>query len=341
MLSRFVRAALILAVLCLTSLTAGAVTSQEYYQAATGLYQQGKYDQAVQYYQAAVQLDANNWQAYQGMGHAYFRSGKTQEALKAYDESLRLNPSNTELKKFVDAQKAANPTPALSAAPIATAKPAEKKLRFGFKAGVQTCNVSETYPDGYYSSVSLKTKISPKLALGAFLRYRLSPQFAFSPELLYSVKGKKDTATYVDSWGTAPYNQSNTWVDTGTVTLTYVELPVLARFYPMKERRFNLILGPYFGFLLSAQQNTQTHWTYAQNGVVKDEEDRSESGDIKENVAGTDFGLVIGAGYDLDHLAFELRGEFGLSNLVSNKEAASAGLKEKNSSFGVFLSYLL
>jgi len=82
--------------------------ADQYFQAGVGLYKQGKYEDSIKYYDAAIQLNPNHWQAYQSKGHAYYRLGRKTEALSAYDASLRLNPANTELKSFADKVRAGN-----------------------------------------------------------------------------------------------------------------------------------------------------------------------------------------------------------------------------------------
>lgn len=84
-------------------LSAGALaaTSQQYYAAGLHLYQQRQYGQAVLYFNAAVQVDPNNWQAYQALGSGYYAEGDSARALNAYEKSLSLHP-NPQLQAFDD-----------------------------------------------------------------------------------------------------------------------------------------------------------------------------------------------------------------------------------------------
>ncbi|HEY5039086.1 MAG TPA: tetratricopeptide repeat protein, partial [bacterium] len=91
------------------STSAWAVTAQEYYSTGNALYQQGKYLDAVKYYQAAIRKDPQNWQAYQGLGNANYKLGNTKKARTAYKRSLAIHPDNPDLRGFM-----AGKTPASS-----------------------------------------------------------------------------------------------------------------------------------------------------------------------------------------------------------------------------------
>jgi tetratricopeptide (TPR) repeat protein len=93
--------------LLLFSLTgaAFAATSQQYYAAGVGLYNQKQYNQATLYLKAAIQTDPSNWQAYQALGSAYYAEGDKSDALAAYDQSLSLH-ANPQLQQFADSLRA-------------------------------------------------------------------------------------------------------------------------------------------------------------------------------------------------------------------------------------------
>ncbi len=89
-----------LPILFFAASTALAATSWEYYQAGMRLYNQHEYGDAERYFQAAVQQDPNNWQAYQGLGMCQYAQGDRPGAEKSFDQSLRIHPDNTPLAKF-------------------------------------------------------------------------------------------------------------------------------------------------------------------------------------------------------------------------------------------------
>lgn len=65
------------------------------------LVSQKKYAEAVNYFAVALKQDSEYWQAWQGLGNAYFFLGHKGKALDAYFKALELNPDNPTLKKFV------------------------------------------------------------------------------------------------------------------------------------------------------------------------------------------------------------------------------------------------
>src|SRR5262245_32409904 len=96
------RAGFLLGLWALSTLCAHAYTAQDYYKAGLQLYSQGQYQNAARYFQAAVQLDPQNWQAFQGLGQSYYQLGQSDDALKAFDQSLQANPNNPSLRTFAD-----------------------------------------------------------------------------------------------------------------------------------------------------------------------------------------------------------------------------------------------
>jgi hypothetical protein len=99
-------AATLLLTLGLSGVSSAQDQSVPYYNAATGLYNQKKYDQAIQYYQAAAQVNPSMWQAYQGVGNAYYAKGEKDKALANYQRALDINPNNPPLASFVQSLRA-------------------------------------------------------------------------------------------------------------------------------------------------------------------------------------------------------------------------------------------
>lgn len=61
---------------------------------ANYLYDQRQYDKAIQWYQRVLELDPKNVNARTDMGTAYFYTGRAQEALKEYRQSLATDPKH-------------------------------------------------------------------------------------------------------------------------------------------------------------------------------------------------------------------------------------------------------
>ena len=92
-----------------------AATSQQYYAAGVGFYNQKQYNQAVLYLKAAAQTDPSNWQAYQALGSSYYAEGDKTDALAAYDQSLSLHV-NPQLQAFADNLRGSTPPPTFPSA---------------------------------------------------------------------------------------------------------------------------------------------------------------------------------------------------------------------------------
>ena len=73
-----------------------------YYQAGESLCAQKKYDQAIQYFDAALDANPRMWQAFQGLGTCYYAQGEKSRALTSYQRALSLHPDNPSLSAFVN-----------------------------------------------------------------------------------------------------------------------------------------------------------------------------------------------------------------------------------------------
>jgi tetratricopeptide (TPR) repeat protein len=91
---------------------ASAATSQQYYAAGIGFYNQKQYNEAALYLKAAIQIDPSNWQAYQVLGSSYYAEGDKTDALASYDQSLSLH-ANPQLQQFADSLRGSTAAPPL------------------------------------------------------------------------------------------------------------------------------------------------------------------------------------------------------------------------------------
>ena len=115
--------------------------------------------------------------------------------------------------------------------------------------------------------------------IGGLVDIPVSGNFHVQPELLYSMEG----ATITDT-GTGQ-------LDFG---ISYMRIPIMAKYYIMQG--LSLQAGPEIAFKIGANED------YAD-----------------EAIASTDFGLGIGAGYELPMgLMFDIRYNLGLSNIDEN-----------------------
>jgi len=129
---------------------------------------------------------------------------------------------------------------------------------------------------------------------GAFFCYQSSDMFALQPELIYSMKGSKYEGTEMGM----PFD--------ATFTVEYLELPVLAKIIlSTGETKPYLLAGPALGILLSSEGKVEM------GGISISDE--------LEDVKSIDFGLVLGAGIDIDlgtgTLLFDARYNLGLTSI--------------------------
>lgn len=136
---------------------------------------------------------------------------------------------------------------------------------------------------GSSSSVTNKPLILPHV--GGYAEIKISEVFSVQPELLFSMKGY---ASESKSSG----GGTSTEVD-NKVTLSYIDIPVQARFN--FGEGFYILGGPYVGIMLTAKSKSTS---VVDNGstVVETESTSSD----KDGLNTTDFGMFLGAGYQME-----------------------------------------
>ncbi len=109
----------------LLSSNARAYTSSDYYNAGLQLYNAKNYQQAAQYFGAAISMDPNNAAALQGQANSYYALGQYQQALSDYQRVQAIQPS-PQLASMVQALQAKVGASASTAPPFpgSTAAPA-------------------------------------------------------------------------------------------------------------------------------------------------------------------------------------------------------------------------
>jgi len=81
---------------------ASKVTPESDYRKGLDLYSKGRYEAALVRFQLAIDGNWNFWQSYQMAGYCYFEMRDKDEALNAFEESLKINPRNPKLVKIVN-----------------------------------------------------------------------------------------------------------------------------------------------------------------------------------------------------------------------------------------------
>jgi outer membrane protein W len=127
-------------------------------------------------------------------------------------------------------------------------------------------------------------------AAGVYLELNIPGPFSFEANALYSMKGAKTevgSITYTDTYG-------------------YVDVPILLKYnFPVPAVSPYLCVGPMYSTLLSAK-------TKQEGGLLAGERD------IKDAMAKSDLGAVVGIGIGFSSLRIDARYNMGLSTLDKN-----------------------
>lgn len=162
---------------------------------------------------------------------------------------------------------------------------------FGIKAGTAMSNV--------FGKDVYDQKFRAGFSYGIFMTYGFGRTFAIQPELLFVMKGSK----YVNGTGLEAYRE--------TMSLEYVELPILAKVYLPLSRSFrtHVFAGPAPALNIRARVNASFAGESQQETL--------------DNIMGVDVGLAAGAGIEVPirggWITFDVRYTAGLMTL--SKEA--------------------
>lgn len=174
-------------------------------------YESGRYPQALELFQSAIDRNPNDADAHREIGNCYYRMGDRKRAVHAYETSLKLREDPL-LRKWLAALQAGKGD---AARPLRPESRWGLKLGFGAFAGV----VSEE-TDSEFSSVFF----SP----GAFYARSLSELFGLQGELNYL--------------SAREYEEIN---------LSHIQLVLTVRFFTRKGDYSSFFLGPFFNFTVS------------------------------------------------------------------------------------------
>ena len=150
---------------------------------------------------------------------------------------------------------------------------------------------------------------------GGSLDYYFSPVWSIKGKLIYDQKG----------WNNDYIEDSNGNVYPTDVNLNYLTIPVMANWHFGNKRNWYLDFGPYFGFLLDANE-TQFN------------------SDLKDYFETNDFGLAVGIGVKIPvsnklKIFFEYEGQGGLSDI--SKNSFNGAVTNSRSSLNFGLNFLL
>jgi len=162
----------------------------------------------------------------------------------------------------------------------------------GVKAGL---NFSNIYGDDAENNNALMG-----FAIGGYAVFQYNDNITLHPELYYTGKGFH--------WDYSMFGYSEEW-DT---KFSYLEIPVLCGYHFQPDNKWDptLLLGPYLGFLLSAENDGE---------------------DVKDDLKSMDFGLGIGFSVKGDKFTFNLRDSWGLGSIDNdNEDGYIADIKNTN-----------
>lgn len=184
-------------------------------------------------------------------------------------------------------------------------------FKLGIKGGVNFSNIN--------ADNTSENKALTGVNFGVFAKLPITNSFAIQPEMYFTTKGSELTYQSVFVDGTAQFD------------LNYIEVPVLAVF--KITNNFNVQLGPYASYLVSADVNNVSDVSY-------NFENNIDSGDF------TKFDTGIAAGVEFEGKSFSLgiRYNFGLVTVGEEKTYFGTNYifpDGKNSVLNVYLSYSL
>jgi len=183
------------------------------------------------------------------------------------------------------------------------------KAKFGIKGGLNLTNL-------YVADVS-NDRMKAGFNAGVFAKLPVTRGFSIQPELLYSLKGAKET-----------YNNSVQGNGEYRFNLGYLELPVLA--VVNVAPNFNLHAGGYAAYLVNANVKNVDH-----NGTIQGATELNT-----DNFNRWDFGLVGGAGFDIENFTIGARYNYGLSHIgKSDNLSGDLTRNSKNAGVSVYVGF--
>lgn len=78
---------------------------EAYYQAGVQYFEEGKYDDALSYFEYCTQLDPTQSAPFRYLGNTYYALGRSAEAVTSYEKVLELEPGDQELRQWITEQK--------------------------------------------------------------------------------------------------------------------------------------------------------------------------------------------------------------------------------------------
>lgn len=189
-----------------------------------------------------------------------------------------------------------------------------QEVKFGPKAGVNFANINGTFFDSEYPEDQVKIdKGTTGFHIGAFAEIKLNDKFSIQPEFLYSTQGGKS----IESESSTEYifGMPLTYEIEGEMKwdLHYINVPIMAKYYVIPNLAIEA--GPYVGFNIKSEWKIEYSSSMTFEGETENQSVKSTE-DVKKGTNSIDFGLGIGASYNMDNGFFAaVRYNVGLSEV--------------------------
>lgn len=207
----------------------------------------------------------------------------------------------------------------------------QRNLKLGFKGGINMATVAGDDLDADF-------KIGHHI--GGYAEFKLTDQFSFVPELLFSAQGFEGSITTgqvnlpdlpdLPDFPDLPELPDLSTTAEQDLQLSYLNIPLMGRFF--FGDYFFAEAGPQIGFLLGARLESST----SENVEVNIVNEAGETVTVVENVVTTsdlnvrdqfndlDFGINVGVGaYINEHFKLSLRYYLGLNEIDKNNAGFS------------------
>ena len=159
------------------------------------------------------------------------------------------------------------------------------QVQFGAKVGVDAT---------HFWGEDAEHGMKPSYQVGLLMEYKFNPHFAIAPEVVFASQGGK-TDNYV----------TEGVVVKGTFNTNYINVPLMLKYYATPA--FSIDFGPQVGFNVFSKMCAK-----AKAGTIE----AKESVDLKDFTKTVDFGVGLGATYNLTNNAFvQARYTLGLTNV--------------------------
>lgn len=178
---------------------------------------------------------------------------------------------------------------------FSTSALAQQEVKFGPKAGVNFATLN--------GKDAKEADMQVGFHIGAFAEIKFNEQFAIQPEILYSTQGAQTKGTIQVMGVTANFE--------GGIKSSYINVPIMAKYYVIPSVAIEA--GPYVGFLMKAEAESNISAMGASQELKQDIKDASNT---------VDFGLGVGASFNLDNGFFVgARYNLGLTKIYKDYKA--------------------